>query len=208
MKNKEVTKEKEEKKDKTIVIIYNTILITVLIIICLAVTKTFLTPKEKIDLTSDEAKTVASETMKKYYTNVFDSHSARYCGGVDYSDSYELYYMKSKTYNTIEEAKNFFKTFLSEKYINDNLITKYKEKNNKLYCLDSKVTSLEYEENSFEITKIDEYKEQIELEGRYKTKETEQNPSETYDVKVTIIRENDNWVIDKYTETFKKLEDN
>ena len=191
-------------KEKIGLIIINSIVITTCIIICLIFKKTFLKPKEEIEPTSEEINNIVLTTMEKYYNNIFEKHSSNYCGELNYSDTYEVYYINTRTYNTIEEVKNNYKTFVSEKYINDNLINNFKEKQNKLYCLAKEVSNLIYQQNSFKITNINKTKTEIEVEGTFETIENELNPRESFNMKATLINENNNWVIDKYQDVYNK----
>ena len=191
-------------KEKIGLIIINSIVITTCIVICLIFTKTFLKPKEEIEPTSEEINNIVLTTMEKYYNNIFEKHSSNYCGELNYSDTYEVYYINTRTYNTIEEVKNNYKTFVSEKYINDNLINNFKEKQNKLYCLAKEVSNLIYQQNSFKITNINKTKTEIEVEGTFETIENELNPRESFNMKATLINENNNWVIDKYQDVYNK----
>ena len=191
-------------KEKIGLIIINSIVITTCIVICLIFTKTFLKPKEEIEPTTEEINNIVLTTMEKYYNTIFEKHSSNYCGELNYSDTYEVYYINTKTYNTIEEIKNYYKTFISEKYINENLINNFKEKQNKLYCLAKEVSDLIYQPNSFKITNINKTKTEIEIEGTFETIENELNPKESFNMKATLIKENNNWVIDKYQDVYNR----
>ena len=90
--------------------------------------------KEEININEANSKERVKEIMEKYYTSVYDKLSSTYCGDLDYSDVFEVYYFKTKTFNTKEEANNYFKTFLSKKYIEANIIKNFLEKEEKLYC--------------------------------------------------------------------------
>ena len=103
-----------------------------------------------------DTKEKTKEIMEKYYTTVYDKLSSTYCGELDYSDVFEVYYMRTKTYNTKEEANNYFKTFLSKKYIEDNIIKNFLERNNKLYCWSTERSSLEYEKKSLWVSFLDD----------------------------------------------------
>ena len=191
-------------KEKIGLIIINSIVITTCIVICLIFTKTFLKPKEEIEPTTEEINNIVLTIMEKYYNTIFDKNSSNYCGELNYSDTYEVYYINTKTFNTIEEAKNYYKTFISEKYINENLINNFKEKQNKLYCLAKEASDLIYQQNSFKITNINKTKDYIEVEGTFETIENELNPKESFNMKATLIKENNNWVIDKYQDVYNK----
>lgn len=158
--------------------------------------------KEEININEANSKERVKEIMEKYYTSVYDKLSSTYCGDLDYSDVFEVYYFKTKTFNTKEEANNYFKTFLSKKYIEDNIIKNFLEKNDKLYCWSIERSSLEYEKNSFEITKFNQTNQKIEVEGTYRTIENTLNPRETFTGYATIIKENNEWVLDSYRDIY------
>lgn len=191
-------------KDKIELIIVNTIVIIAFIIICLFASKYLTKPKiEKQEITQEITNIVQSK-MEEYYTKIFEKHSGNYCGEKNYSDVFEVYYINTLTFNSIEEMKNSYKTFLSEKYIEENLIDKFKEKNDKLYCFEQKNSNLEYEKNSFNITNITKIEKEIKIEGNYKTVSNDLNPSETFNVEATLINENDNWVISHYKDVYNR----
>lgn len=158
--------------------------------------------KEEININEANSKERVKEIMEKYYSSVYDKLSSTYCGELDYSDVFEVYYFKTKTFNTKEEANDYFKTFLSKKYIEDNIIKNFLEKDDKLYCWSIERSSLEYEKNSFEITKFEQTNYKIEVEGTYKTKENTLNPAETFTGYATIIKENNEWVLDSYRDIY------
>ena len=191
-------------KDKIKLIIVNTIVIIAFIIICLFASKYLTKQKiEKQEITQEITNIVQSK-MEEYYTKIFEKHSGNYCGEKNYSDVFEVYYINTKTFNSIEEMKNSYKTFLSEKYIEENLIDKFKERNDKLYCFEQKNSSLEYEKNSFNITNITKTEKEIKIEGNYKTISNDLNPSESFNVEATLINENDNWVISNYKDVYNR----
>ena len=158
--------------------------------------------REEININEANSKERVKEIMEKYYTSVYDKLSSTYCGELDYSDVFEVYYFKTKTFNTKEEANNYFKTFLSKKYIEDNIIKNFLEKNDKLYCWSIERSSLEYEKNSFEITKFNQTNQKIEVEGTYRTIENTLNPRESFTGYATIIKENNEWVLDSYRDIY------
>lgn len=191
-------------KDKIELIIVNTIVIIAFIIICLFASKYLTKPKiEKQEITQEITNIVQSK-MEEYYTKIFEKHSGNYCGEKNYSDVFEVYYINTKTFNSIEEMKNSYKTFLSEKYIEENLIDKFKERNDKLYCFEQKNSNLEYQNNSFNITNITKTEKEIKIEGNYKTVSNDLNPSESFNVEATLINENDNWVISNYKDVYNR----
>lgn len=191
-------------KEKLGLIIINSMIIIIFIVICTIFTKTFFKPTEEIEPTTEEISNIVITTMEKYYNNSFEKHSSNYCGTLSFNDTYEVYYINTKTYNTIEEAKNVFKTYMSEKYIEENIIKNFKENKNKLYCLSKQSSDLKYKQNSFKITNINKTKNYIEAEGTFETEENMLNPKETFNIKVKLIIENNNWVIDEYQEVYNK----
>lgn len=191
-------------KEKIGLIIINSIVITTCIVLCLIFTKNFGKPKEEVEPTTEEINSIAQTTMEKYYINIFEKHSSNYCGEKNYSDTSDVYYVNTRSFNTKEELKNNYKTFLSEKYIEENIIDNFKEKNNKLYCLSKHNSDLIYKNNSFIITKVEKTKTEINIEGTFETVENDLNPSELFNMKATLIKENNNWVIDKYQDVYNK----
>ena len=102
-------------KEKIGLIIINSIVITTCIVLCLIFTKNFGKPKEEVEPTTEEINSIAQTTMEKYYINIFEKHSSNYCGEKNYSDTSDVYYVNTRSFNTKEELKNNYKTFLSEK---------------------------------------------------------------------------------------------
>ena len=191
-------------KDKIQLIIVNTIVVIAFIIICLIASQYLTKPKEEKQEITQEIRNTVQNKMEEYYTKIFEKHSGNYCGEKNYSDVFEVYYINTKTFNSIEEMKNSYKTFLSEKYIEENLIDKYKERNNKLYCYEQKNSNLEYQNNSFNITNITKTEKEIKIEGYYNTVANDLNPSESFNVEATLINENDNWVISNYKDVYNR----
>ena len=191
-------------KEKIKLIIINSIVIIAFIVLCLIATNFILNPKEEKQEITPDINNVVQEKLEQYYTKIFEKHSGTYCGEINYSDIFEVYYINTKTFNSIEEMKNSYKTFLSEKYIEENLIDKFKERNEKLYCYNQQSSNLEYAKNSFIITNITKTEKEINVEGTYKTVENDLNPSETFNVKATLINENNNWVINNYQDVYNK----
>ena len=183
------------------------LIVLILLIICFisyALIKNKYEPqiKEEININETGSKERVKEIMEKYYSSVYDKLSSTYCGELDYSDVFEVYYFKTKTFNTKEEANDYFKTFQSKKYIEDNIIKNFLEKDDKLYCWSIERSSLEYEKNSFEITKFEQTNYKIEVEGTYRTIENTLNPAETFTGYATIIKENNEWVLDSYRDIY------
>ena len=183
------------------------LIVLILLIICFisyALIKNKYEPqiKEEININETGSKERVKEIMEKYYSSVYDKLSSTYCGELDYSDVFEVYYFKAKTFKTKEEANDYFKTFQSKKYIEDNIIKNFLEKDDKLYCWSIERSSLEYEKNSFEITKFEQTNYKIEVEGTYRTIENTLNPAETFTGYATIIKENNEWVLDSYRDIY------
>ena len=191
-------------KDKIELIIINTIVIISFIILCLIGTYYLTQPKEEEQEITEEIETFTQKIMEKYYNNIFEKHSSNFCGQINYSDVFEVYYVNTKSFNTIEEMKNNYKTYLSEKYIEENLIDKFKEKEEKLYCLVKQSSNLIYKTNSYKITNIIKTENEIKVEGTFETDATELRLKETFNSKATLIKENNNWVINNYQDIYNK----
>ena len=175
------------------------LIIAIFIILCILVTEYIVKPNIKQQ--SDE-NSIVETTMEKYLNNIFEYHSSNYCGKLNYEDKYENY-TNTQTYNTIKEIKDDYNKYLSEKYIEENIIKNFKEKDNKLYCLSKQSSDLKYNQNSFKITNINKTEKEIKVEGTFETEENELNPKETFNVQVELIKENDNWVINEYKEIYE-----
>lgn len=191
-------------KDKIELIIVNAIVVLAFIIICLFASQYLTKPKKEKQEITPEITNMVQSKMEEYYTKIFEKHSGNYCGEKNYSDVFEVHYINTKTFNSIEEVKNNYKTFLSEKYIEENLIDKFKERNDKLYCFEQKNSNLEYQNNSFNITNITKTEKEIKIEGNYRTVSNDLNPSESFNVEATLINENDNWVINNYKDVYNR----
>ena len=109
----------------------------------------------EVFIVNEEASKIVDDVMNKFYDEVFFGHRETYCGNSDYNDVIEnkdeatqgaCNYYRSTTYNNLSSLKAYLETFISSDFIDYMLkdysisegntgIPKYKEINNKLYCL-------------------------------------------------------------------------
>lgn len=158
-----------------------------------------------VDSITDELKADVVSTIDKYLVNVFMEHSAKYCGQLDYEDTYDydddmIDYYKSEDYSSIENVKKAFSSIVSDKYFNDYLSDKFLENNGKLYCGLIPRGSLVYESGNVTVTDVTRENDVLTVKGHYKTLETEMNDSDTFNFDVSLVKVNGSWVIDSYEE--------
>ncbi len=154
-------------------------------------------------LTNKEANTIVIEIMDKFYTEVFYGHKETYCGEYDNNDIIDEMYYKSTTYNNVNELKNhlisYMSTELVDKILSNNETPKYKELNNKLYCLRIGRGGLIYDKDNtiYNISNITETK--ITGTGMVSSK-TEGNEPQEIKVNLTFEKINNKWVLTSYSE--------
>ena len=157
---------------------------------------------------NDSLKNDVKSTIDKYLVNIFMEHSANYCGEVDYDDSYKfdsdvvslVSYYRTKSYNSIDQVKEKFSSIISERFFNDNLADEFIESDGKVYCGLIPRGSLNNFINSVILTSVEEDDGTLSIKGYYKTNETDMNPSDTFNFEVSMVKENNLWVIDLYNE--------
>ena len=147
----------------------------------------------------------STSTVNEYLLSIFDTHSSRDCGQVDYNDTYDfddgmMVYYRSKDYNSLGDVKNNFSSIVSDKYFNDNLSDKFLENDGKLYCGLIPRGSLNYESGSVKVTGIAVDGDNLIVKGNYRTLETDLNASDTFNFEILMVKDNNNWVIDSYEE--------
>ena len=148
---------------------------------------------------NDEAKKIVKDIVKKY-----NQPYGIICGEVDFEDNItesDKSYSASKTYKTIEEIDTYLASFLSSDFITANIDkTKYLEKEEKLYCNIPQRGTLIYDEEGSTYTITDLTTESIAATGTISyTKEG--GETETYPVELSLIKENDSWLLNSYKET-------
>ena len=145
---------------------------------------------------------IVNNVMNNFFKYSFYMHSNPYCGEYANNDYYVMKdnssYLLSKTYNNINEIKTFYKTFLSERYIDENLMNFYIEKENELYCYCRRAGALIYLDGEHKIISISEDKIEV-----YSIINADNIGSTTIITsKATLIKENNNWVVDEYKEFY------
>lgn len=156
---------------------------------------------------NDSLKKDVKSTIDKYLVNIFMEHSAKYCGQLDYDDIYDdvygdnlMVYYRSKSFNSIEDVKNTYSSIVSDSFYNNNLSDMFLEVNGKLYCRVSPRGSLDYSTDNITLTLVDEDSGALRVKGYYKTVETDMSASDTFNFEISMVKENNLWVIDLYNE--------
>ena len=161
-------------------------------------------------ISNEEAVIISKNIMDKYFNEVFYYHKAPYCGTgtFDFNEGEPLpyytaengnSYLPSKEYKTKSEIIEYFKSYLSdeliEKIVNDR---DYIEKDDKLYCLVPNKGSLAYikEKSIYEVSDITENK----IIGKGIIAYGATGSELTLKADFTLIRENNNWILDNYKE--------
>lgn len=161
-------------------------------------------------ISNEEAVIISKNIMDKYFNEVFYYHQAPYCGTGTYDfnegESLQYYttengtsYLPSKEYKTKSEIIEYFKSYLSdeliEKIVNDR---DYIEKDDKLYCLVPNKESLSYvkEKSIYKVSDITENK----IIGKGIIAYDATGAELTLKADFTLIRKNNNWILDNYKE--------
>lgn len=169
-------------------------------------------------LTMGEATSILKATYNEAVRHIFNE-SSTYCGKTATGegstlDLNGLLYQKSVTYHSVKEVEAYLKDYMTEKLLSTsnynhtitdtsgNTISSYYEKDGNLYCNSwnkgSNVELSEYleEESTFEIISIEDnsfmatiHAVYYDANGNYKT---------TVPINVSVIRQNDNWVLNTY----------
>lgn len=158
-------------------------------------------------IVNDSLKNDVKSTIDKYLVNIFMEHSAKYCGQLDYDDIYDdvygdnlMVYYRSKSFNSIEEIKKTYSSIVSDSFYNNNLSDMFLEVNGKLYCRVSPRGTLDYSTDNITLTLVEEDSGALSVKGYYKTTETEMSASETFNFEVSMVNNNNKWIIDSYQE--------
>lgn len=161
-------------------------------------------------ISNEEAVTISKNIMDKYFSEVFYYHKAPYCGTGTYDfnegESLPYYtaengnsYLPSKEYKNKSEIIEYFKSYLSDEFIKKIVNDRdYIEKDDKLYCLVPNKGSLSYvkENSTYEVSDITENK----IIGKGKIAYDATGAELTLTAEFTLIKENNNWVLDNYKE--------
>lgn len=160
--------------------------------------------------TNEDEADISREVMDKFFTEVFYYHKSPYCGEGTYDlnegESLSYYtadngetYLPSKQYKNKNEIIEYFKSYLSDNMIKKIVNEKdYLDKDSKLYCRVIRAGSLSYikEKSSFKASESTENK----IVGIGTVAYDATGSEMTLTCKYVLIKENSNWVLDKYEE--------
>ncbi len=155
----------------------------------------------------DSIKSEIITIMEKYYTTVDFSIK---CGKKDFDDVYypngdNVYpdYVRCLEYDSIEDLKRYYNSFLSENFYSNIIELSFIEHDNKLYCLAHHTAPYTYENNSFNIDTVRKNDDFFNVVGVYKTEENGLYPEYTFDVKMKFVYSNNHLVLDKYEDEMR-----
>lgn len=149
-----------------------------------------------------------------------------YCGEMEsgegaYLSIDDFNYTKSKSFKNLKELENHLKTYMTESLLkssnynrsvtsNGKEVTSYIEKDGALYCNGwNKGSNMELayyveDETTFEISNITEDSFDAKIDAVYYDVSYEENKSASAktikNISVTVVRQNGNWLLDKYSE--------
>ncbi len=157
---------------------------------------------KNIDSKNSEYQSTVENIMEKFF-----EYSPKYCGETSkelekiedpsiLDGSYSGGYVKSYTFNNMEEVKSFYKEFLSDEYFNNRIKKYYVEKDNEVYCYNIGKETLQYEPSKSMFKILSSTEDKIEI--YYSIKEYLYNADDLRDSSgiATLINENGNWVVD------------
>lgn len=152
---------------------------------------------------NDELKGDIVSTIDKYLLNIFDSHSNKYCGELDYDDTYTSgieTYSKSILYSSIDDIRKSYSSIITDNYFDNVLSNKFIEHDGNVYCLVSGRGSLDYTSGNINIANIDVFEDSLNVKGVYNTTANDMNPSDIFNFEASMVKSNDIWVIDSFNE--------
>ena len=167
---------------------------------------------DSLKITSDEALDSSSSfvytIMDEYYENILQGI---YCGEKDSSDILPAEvgdYYASLTYKNVDEIKNHFRNFASEKYVDYLTSSKivsdmglegiepYRNENGKLYCYAPPMGGQAFE-SAYYYVKVSDNKT---ITGSASLNTKFAMDTYTKEALFTLVRENNKWVLDEYQE--------
>ena len=180
---------------------------------------------ENTTLTNSDAISIIKKLYSKDVRELYNEAVA-YCGERETGEGSHLSidgfgYTKSKSFKNLKELEEHLKTYMTESLLsssnynksvtlNEKNITSYVEKNGALYCNDwNKGSNMELayyieNESSFEVNNISETSFEASINAVYYDVDYETNKSASArtvkKIKVTVIKENNSWLLDKYSE--------
>ena len=158
---------------------------------------------------------IVSDVIGNYYATYFHLHKGVYCGNTDKNDSLPPddinlpgEYMASTNYHSLEEIRSelektfsnkFINYLMSKEYIKDlgiDGVDPYKTQNGKLYCYAVPVGTLSIKSNDYKIISSDNNRivAEANVVGTFATDDVSIHAT------ITLIKQNNSWVIDQYQE--------
>lgn len=180
---------------------------------------------ENTTLTNSDAISIIKKLYSKDVRELYNEAVA-YCGERETGEGSHLSidgfgYTKSKSFKSIKELEEHLKIYMTESLLSSSNynksvtidgknITSYVEKDGALYCNGwNKGSNMELayyseEETSFEVNNISETSFEASINAIYYDVDYETNKSASArtvkKINVTVIKENDSWLLDKYSE--------
>ena len=162
---------------------------------------------ENADSKDSKYKENIEEVLGNFFQYAFNGMP--YCGeisrDIEYindetilNGSYSGGYVKSNTLKSVDEVESFFKKFLSDNYFDSNKKKYYIEKDNELYCYNVGKAGLVYEPNGSKFKIVSSKENKIEVYCTVKVYQL--NELTQVEGLATLIKENNNWVVDEYME--------
>lgn len=172
--------------------------------------------KSETVLTNEDALTIIKEVYNKFVK--FDSFSAvEFCGDYESnSNGANAWYVKSRQFNSKEDAYNYYNTFVSREIIDKKILelennhakseefpSAILEKDGSLYCIakaaGKQAVEIVDDETTYEITEITSSK--ISFTGSITTRDLYDRLFGPYNIEATIELVNNNWIV---TENIEK----
>ena len=156
------------------------------------------------ELTKEEAENIIDTVMKKSFNYIYALSPE--CGDRNKNDAFEennQTYEASASYTTLSALKEYLHTFLSDSIINSveekYVVDMYKEKNGKLYCLNSgKGCGYIYDDKETNYTVGPFTNDKIEAGGDI-VYETCGDEKQAKPVSFTLKKVNSNWILDTFS---------
>lgn len=171
------------------------------------------------ELSNDEALTILKISYNDIVRHIFNEGVA-FCGEYDEGEKSKIklngfLYLKSATFNSFNELDSYVKKYLTENLLSttrynnsasfdETTIDSYYEKGGKLYCntwnkgSNMLLASYSESDSKYEIQSINNNDSFVGIiDAVYFT---EDNVQTNIKIKLTIINQNDNWLIDSYEE--------
>ena len=146
-----------------------------------------------------------NKVMDNYYKYSFYTHSSVYCGEhnenaeyIDNGKNIAASYYESYTFKNLNDVKEFFTRYLSEEYYNENIEKYYLENNNKVYCYAPGKGMMFYKQEESKFIILSSTDNKIEVYSLAIADNI--GTSVLIKAHATLIKENENWVVDEYTE--------